>query len=167
MNYFLLSLVIAFGSLQFASAQDIIVKHNGSKLEAKVNYVTESVVVYTSPGENSSGKLGKAEVEKIIYKSGRVELISQKIVVNGHDDWKKIVLTSNPLSVVGLIKKGEIKVKSGRESHGTASFDSKEVEKMKKQAADMGAHVILVNGYDGRIEPSEHNKMEVVVAYGY
>lgn len=167
MNKYLLILVVIFGSLQYVFAQDTIVKHNGSKLEAKVNYVTESVIVYTIPGENSSEKLGKAEVEKIIYKSGRVELISQKIVINGHDDWRKIILTSNPLSVVGLIKKGEIKVRSGKESRGITGFGSKDVEKMKKQAVDMGAHVILVNGYDGRIEPSGHNATETVVAYGY
>jgi hypothetical protein len=166
-NKYLITLSITLGCFQLAFAQDIIVRHSGSKVEAKVNYVTESVVVYTIPGESNSWKLGKAEVEKIIYRSGRVELISQKIVINGHDDWEKVILTSNPLSVVGLVKKGEIKVKTGRESYGAASFESKEIEKMKKLAADMGAHVILVNGYDGRIELSGRNKMEIVTGYGY
>lgn len=166
MNNYLLTIVIIFSSFKIVQGQDVIVKHNGSKLNVKVNYITESAVVFTDTEHDNTSKLGKAEVEKIIYKSGRVEPISQKIEIHGQQDWQKIILTSNPLSVVGLTKKGEIKVKSGRQTHGMANFETHDLEKLKKQAAGMGAHVIVVDGYDGRVE-SNNQKMETVAAYGY
>lgn len=151
---------------RFVSAQDVIVKHDGEKLNVKVNYVTESIIVFTDPLDSHSYKLGKAEVEKIVYKSGRVEPISNKVEVHGKKDWEKIVVTSNPLSVVGLIKKGEIHIKSAHQINGLSNIESRDVEKMKKQAAEMGAHVIVLNGYDARNESLKTND-QIVVAYGY
>lgn len=167
-KYLLASLLI-FCSLLLASAQDVVVKHDGSHLKVKVNYLTESAVAFTIPGETRPIKMGRAEVEKIIYQSGRTEAVSQKVIINGRQDWNKIIVTSNPLSIVGLTKKGEIKVKSGKQAHGVANFESKDIEKIKKQAADMGAHVVVVNGYDGRSEPetSQESKIEIINAYGY
>ena len=166
MNRYLFAIVIIFSSFSLVQGQDIIVKHNGSRLDAKVNYITESMIVYTEAESKNSSKLGRAEVEKIIYKSGRIEPITQKVEVHGEEDWHKIILTSNPLLVVGLTKKGEIKVKSGRQRHGMANFESHDLEKMKKQAAGMGAHVVVVDGYDGRLE-FDKQKIETVAAYGY
>lgn len=169
MKKYLLASLLVFCSFILVSAQDVVIKHDGSQLKVKVNYLTESMVVFTIPGETRSVKMGKAEVEKIIYQSGRTEVVSQKVVINGRQDWNKIVVTSNPLSIVGLTKKGEIKVKSGKQANGMAKFESKDIEKIKKQAADMGAHVVVVNGYDGRNEPdtSQESKTEIINAYGY
>ncbi len=159
-------LVVCCIATRFASAQDVIVKHDGEKLHVRVNYVTESTIVFTNPVDSHSDKLGKAEVEKIVYQSGRVEPISKKVEVHGKKDWEKIIVTSNPLSVVGLIKKGEIHVKSAHHIDGIANMESREVEKMKKQAAEMGAHVIVLSGYDARHESLKTND-QIVVAYGY
>ncbi|MBE9460844.1 hypothetical protein ACFP1I_20100 [Dyadobacter subterraneus] len=166
MKKYLIVLIMCCISTQFVFAQDLIVKHDGAKLNVKVNYVTESIIVYTDPANSHSDKLGKAEVEKIVYKSGRIEPISDKIEVHGKKDWEKIVVTSNPLSVIGLIKKGEIHVKSVHQIHGISNIESKDVEKMKKQAAEMGAHVIVLKGYDARQESIKNND-QVVIAYGY
>lgn len=164
-NYILL-VVICCITTRFVSAQDLIVKHDGEKLNVKVNYVTESTIVFTNPGDSHSAKFGKAEVEKIVYKSGRIEMISDKVEVHGKKDWEKIIVTSNPLSVVGLIKKGEIHLKSAHRINGILNIESRDVEKMKKQAAEMGAHVIVLSSYDARQESIKSND-QVVVAYGY
>ncbi|TKT87308.1 hypothetical protein [Dyadobacter frigoris] len=166
MKNHLLIFVICCISTRFVSAQDVIVKHDGEKLNVKVNYVTESTIVFTDPRDSHSDKLGKAEVEKIVYKSGRIEPISDKVEVHGKKDWEKIVVTSNPLSVVGLIKKGEIHIKSTHQIHGISNIESRDIEKMKKQAAEMGAHVIVLNSYDARQESLKSNE-QIVAAYGY
>ncbi|MEO6685837.1 MAG: hypothetical protein ABIN24_07725 [Dyadobacter sp.] len=166
MKNYLLIFVISCVVSRVVSAQDIVFKHDGEKLNVKVNYVTESIIVFTDPVDSHSAKLGKAEVEKIVYKSGRIEPISNKVEVHGKKDWEKIVVTNNPLSVVGLVKKGEIHVKSDHQIHSISNIESREIEKMKKQAAEMGAHVIVLNGYDARNESFKTNN-QVVVAYGY
>lgn len=154
-------------SMPFVSAQDIIVKHNGEKLNVKVNYMTESAIVFTINGEAKSDIIGKAKVEKIIYKSGREEPITQKVEVHGKKDWDKIVVTRNPLYVVGLAKKGEIHIKPGKELHGIVSYGESDVENMKKQAAAMGAHVIVLDAYDARHQASIKGNDRTVIAYGY
>lgn len=163
----LLFLLFFVSSLTYVTAQDIIVKHDGKKLDVRINYITESSIVFTSPGSATVEKLGKAEVEKVIYKSGRVESISEKVVVNGKKDWEKIVITNNPLSVVGLAKKGEIHVKTNGPVQGISGYETRDLEKIKKQAAEMGAHVIVLDGYDARAEISNKSKDHVVTAYGY
>jgi len=167
MTKFWLGAVISVFSFQAVIAQDIVAKHDGAKLSGKVNYITESVVVFTPQGEKKSFKLGKAEVEKITYKSGRTEYVTPKIEINGREDWEKVSMTTNPLQVIGLSKKGEIKAKSDRQNQGLASFDTRALKKMKKDAADMHAHVILIKPYDGREETGSKNKMETLVVYGY
>ena len=154
-------------SVKFARAQDLIVKHDGHTLSVKVNYLTESNVVFTIPGGTDADQVGKAEVEKIIYKSGRTELISKKVEIRGIEDWQKIVLTNNPLSVVGLTKKGEIYTKASKNVSSMASYEPRDIEKMKKQAAGMGAHVIVLGGYDANNHPRSVGSERVVVAYGY
>ncbi len=153
-------------STQLVFGQDLIVKHDGEKLNVKVNYVTESIIVYTDPADSRSYKLGKAEVERIVYKSGRMEPISQKVEIHGKKDWEKIVVTNNPLSVVGLIKKGEIHIKSAHQIYSLSNIETRDVEKMKKQAAEMGAHVIVLNGYDARAELTKKSD-QILFAYGY
>jgi len=64
-NNYLLTIVIIFSSFKIVQGQDVIVKHNGSKLNVKVNYITESAVVFTDTEHDNTSKLGKAEVEKI------------------------------------------------------------------------------------------------------
>lgn len=162
----LLFFTLCFLSISFVSAQDLIVKHDGGKLNVKVNYMTESAIVFTINGETDSDMIGKAKVEKIIYKSGRVEPITEKVEVHGKKDWEKIIVTRNPLYVVGLAKKGEIHVKSGKELHGIVSYGDSDVENMKKQAASMGAHVIVLEAYDARRQSDNLND-RTVAAYGY
>jgi hypothetical protein len=162
-----LMFVLCSISVTFACAQDLIVKHDGQTLSVKVNYLTESNIVFTTPGETDADQVGKAEVEKIIYKSGRTELISKKVEIHGIQDWQKIVLTNNPLSVVGLTKKGEIHTKVSKNVSSMASYEPRDVEKMKKQAAGMGAHVIVLGGYDANHESRSTGSERVVLAYGY
>jgi hypothetical protein len=159
--------ILCLFSISFASAQDIIVKHDGGKLNVKVNYMTESAIIFTIDGETESDMIGKARVEKIIYKSGRIEPITEKIEVHGKEDWEKIIITRNPLYVIGLTKKGEIHVKSGKELHGIISYGSSDFENMKKQAASMGAHVIVLEAYDARHQTNSIAGDRKVLAYGY
>jgi len=159
--------ILCLFSISFASAQDLIVKHDGGKLNVKVNYITESAIIFTIAGETDSDMIGKARVEKIIYKSGRIEPITEKIEVHGKKDWEKIIITRNPLYVIGLTKKGEIHVKSGKEFNGIVSYGNGDFENMKKQAASMGAHVIVLEAYDARQQSGSTGVDHKVLAYGY
>jgi hypothetical protein len=127
-------------------AQDKLVKHSGETVEVKVVRVTDYSIVYKYPGEDAEQTIGKLAVGKITYASGRSEDISEKIVVNGKDDWEKVQIVEDKTQVIGLKKGGEIRGKtSGLMSYNTAgSADKKATRKLKEAAAELGSPFILM-----------------------
>jgi len=150
-NLFLL-LTLTYGSLVTLAqttnpTNDKMKKHSGQTVEVKVLKVNETTITYKFPGEDAEQTIGKYAVASITYgSSGRVEEVSEKIVVSGKDDWEKVVILTDPSEVVGLKKGEEIKGKtSGYFSYNTAgSADKKATRKIKEEAAEIGAPIILL-----------------------
>lgn len=130
----------------FAFSQDKMYKHDGEKLDVKIIKVAEYTIIYKFPGEESEQTIGKLAVNKIVYGSGRTEEISEKVIVNGKDDWENVQIIEDKSQVIGLKKKDEIRGKtSGFYSFHTAgSADKKATKKLKEAAAEMGAAFILM-----------------------
>ncbi|CAG5003859.1 hypothetical protein DYBT9275_03244 [Dyadobacter sp. CECT 9275] len=152
-------------------AQDIIVKHNGEKLKVKVNYLTESGVAYSEPGVEGIRTVGKPEVERIIYQAGMVEMVSAKVDVRGEGDWEKVVVTFNPLDVTGLKKRGEVASSLGSNSdfHGRKGGSRKEMDRVKRNAASLGGHIVYIKRVDAVNWDKEATGdiREMAVIYGY
>jgi hypothetical protein len=121
-------------------------KHTGEKLDVKIIKVGEFTVTYSYPNETAEQTIGKYAIAKIEYASGRKEDISDKIIISSKDDWEKVVLLEDVSMVVGLKKQGEIKGKtSGMYSFRTSgNADKKALERLKKDAAELGAQFILL-----------------------
>lgn len=82
-------LVLLFALItSIVSAQaDKIYKHNGEVITGKVVKLEEFTIVFKYDGEDAENTVSKYAIEKIVYgKSGRVEEVTEKIVVNGEDD---------------------------------------------------------------------------------
>jgi hypothetical protein len=142
----LLSFTALIGVIAFAQ-NDKMKKHSGETLEVKVIKVNETTINFKYPGEDAEQTIGKYAIESITYgTSGRKEVISEKIVVSGKDDWEKVVILTDPSEVLGLKKGEEIKGKtSGLLSYNTAgSADKKATRKIKEEAAALGAPFILM-----------------------
>ena len=141
----LLSLVALFVTV-LSFGQDKMYKHTGETIDVKILKLGEFTISYTYPNETAEQTIGKYAVAKIEYASGRKEDITEKIVVNDKDDWEKVVLLEDVSMVVGLKKQGEIKGKTaGLISYRTAgNADKKSMERLKKEAAELGAPFILL-----------------------
>ena len=142
-----LFIVMIFGALLTFAQNDKMKKHAGENLEVKVVKVTETTIIYKYPGEDAEQTIGKYAVASITYgSSGRVEQITEKIVVSGKDDWEKVVILTDASEVIGLKKGEEIRGKtSGLISYNTAgSADKKATRKIKEEAAELGAQFILM-----------------------
>ena len=121
--------------------------------------------------------MAEKQVEKIVFSSGRVQQVSEKIVINGKDDWEKVAITSLESDIKGLVRKGEVKgSKTGSSLSNTAKVQEKAEREMKEEAAEMGAHVIFIKNYQVRdaggmnaITGFGHNAKASVsgIAYGY
>jgi sRNA-binding regulator protein Hfq len=132
-------------SLIFAQV-DVITKHSGETLSGKVIRVDEYIVVYKYDGEDAENSISKYAIEKIVYgKSGRVEEVTEKIVVNGEEDWNKVVILEDKSYIAGLKKVGEIKGKTAFINlHTGNTGDSKAEMKLKMEAAKLGCEFIFM-----------------------
>jgi sRNA-binding regulator protein Hfq len=129
-----------------ATAQvDKIYKHNGEVVEGKVVKLEEYTVIFKYDGEDAENTIGKYAVEKIVYgKTGRVEEVTEKIVVNGEADWEKVVILEEKSYIAGLKKVDEIRGKTGLINYHTGNTADKKAEKkLKMAAAAMGCPFIL------------------------
>ena len=131
-----------------ANAQvDVITKHNGESVKGKVLRIEEYTVVYKYDGEDAENSIGKYAIEKIVYgKSGRVEEVTDKIVVSTEEDWEKVVVLEDKAFIAGLKKVEEVRGKTGLINYHTGNTGDKKAEKkLKMAAAAIGCPFILMN----------------------
>ncbi len=143
-NIFVL-IISLFSSALFAQL-DVITKHSGETVSGKVIRVDEYIVVFKYDGEDAENSISKYAIEKIVYgKSGRVQDVTEKIVVNGEDDWNKVVILEDKSYIAGLKKVGEIKGKTAFINlHTGNTGDSKADKKLKMEAAKIGCPFIFM-----------------------
>lgn len=142
-------IVFALMSLMFpllVSAQtDVIKKHNGETVNGKVKRIEEYTVVFVYDGEEAENTLSKYAIEKITYKSGRVEEVTEKIVVRSEDDWEKVVVFEEKSYIAGLKKVDEIRGKTSLINFQTGNTgDKKADKKLKMAAAAMGCPFVFM-----------------------
>ena len=143
-NILLFSMIL---TTSFVVAQaDVISKHSGENVTGKVVRVDEYTVVFKYDGEDAENSIGKYAIEKIVYgKSGRVEDVTEKIVVSGEADWEKVVILEEKSYIAGLKKVGDVRGKTGLINFQTGNTGDKKAEKkLKMAAAVLGCPFILM-----------------------
>ena len=98
--------------INFVSAQnDKIYKHNGETVDGTVVRLDEYTITFKYLNEDAENVVGKYAIEKIVYgKSGRTEEITEKITINGEDDWEKVVILEDKAYIAGLKKGDEVRI---------------------------------------------------------
>ena len=144
MKKFLL-LAVAFLGFAANAQVDEIYKHNGEVVDGKVVKLEEYTVIFKYDGEDAENTIGKYAIEKIVYgKTGRVEEVTEKIVINGEADWEKVVILEDKAYIAGLKKVDEVRGKTGLINYHTGNTGDKKAEKkLKIEAAKMGCPFIL------------------------
>src|SRR5690554_2635038 len=89
----ILMFVLLFIGIVTQAQSDKIHKHNGDVISGKIVRINEKTITFIYDNESSEQIIGKYAVEKITHgSSGREEEISERIVVNGEQDWDKIIV---------------------------------------------------------------------------
>ncbi|MBL7760479.1 MAG: hypothetical protein JNK08_07270 [Sediminibacterium sp.] len=142
MYLLLAGLAISFKSVAQA---DKVYLHNGKVVTGSVVKVAEYTVIYKYEGEDAEQVAGKYAVHKIIYKSGREEVITDKIEVNSKDDWEKVVVLEDKSQIAGLNKVAEVKGKTALINYHTAATgDRKALKRLKEETASLGCAFVLI-----------------------
>lgn len=146
MRKIILMSIILFGFGCAKAQSDVITKHSGEKVEGTVIRLDEYTITFKYVGEDAENTVSKYAVEKIVYgKSKRVEEITQKIIINGEDDWEKVVILEDKGYIAGLKKVGEVRGKTGLINFQTGNTgDKKAQKKLKMDAAKLGCPFILL-----------------------
>lgn len=162
MRKFSTLVALLFGATVAFGQSDKMYKHSGEKLDVKITKVGEFTINFTYPNEAAEQTIAKYAVAKIEYgASGRKEEITEKVVIGSKDDWEKVVILEDVAATVGLKRQGEIRGKTGGMfSYRTSgNADRKAMERLKKEAAEMGApFVLLTSEKDSRFTTQQIKK---------
>ncbi len=163
----ILILLLALGISVTLSAQtkpDKLFLQNETK-EVMVKEVGLSEIKYTFPKEETIYSINKYLVQKIVFGSGREEIIEIPFKdVNGLTDMDKVFVTYNPDEVKGLINLGELYSKATGVTvfSNMSTVKNRSLDKMKAEATMLGANAVLIsdarsrgNYYGNEIIPSQ------------
>jgi len=122
---------------------------NNQRIACSVKELTPDAVKYTFPGEDVINTVYKNTVQKIVFKSGRVQLFAEATsykTIASVLDFDKVTVTSVEEEVKGLFKISDVNSKA----KGTTVYSSQErvkeraYRKIKIQAAMFGANIIYL-----------------------
>jgi len=142
------SILLTILSFQ-ASAQLDTIYSNNDKIPCIISEVTPDAVKYKYKGEDVVNSIYKNTVEKIVFRSGRVQQFAEATsykTVKGASDYENVTLTRVESEIHGLFKLGDVSAKA----KGTTVYSSMEkvkeraIRKMKIQAAMMGGNIVYL-----------------------
>jgi len=166
--FFLLSLLML--SL-ISYSQDKIVTHHGDTIKCYIIDSADSSIEFNYIGDDSSNDISQYLVKELIFEDGTVREVSDKVIINGVDDWEKVQITIEAADVEGLVCFGEVKSSSNSIWSTTANslMDKKAMDRLKRQAARNGCHIILImktTDWDGRNDDGSNASVKGI-AYKY
>jgi hypothetical protein len=148
---FVITLMLVTLSLNAQTAQtpsppvDTIFKLNGSQLLVSITTVTPSYISFVLPGKSEEFTIERKEVHKIIYKTGKIEILN-KAAFELLDDsmWEAVWMTEDKKEVGDLYMLGEIEAQSPSSARSPSAAKKGAIIKLKKKAANMNGTLILV-----------------------
>ncbi len=122
---------------------------NDEHFACTIKEITPDAVQFSYPNEDLLNSVYKTTIQKIVFKSGRVQIFAEATsykTINSADDYEDVSLSQVESEVQGLYKIGDV----GAKARGTTIYANMEkvrergVLKMKIQAAMMGANVVYI-----------------------
>lgn len=149
LKFAILTLLILPLFAEMAHAQVDTIYSNSDKIACNVKEITTDAIKYAYPGEDLLNSVYKNVVQKIVFKSGRVQTFAEASsfkTINSVLDYDKVTITTIADEVKGLYKLGDVSAKA----KGTTVYSSQErvkeraYRKFKIQAAMLGGNIILL-----------------------
>lgn len=129
-----------------AKAQmDSVFFHNGVVEEASVLKINEFTIELKFKNEDALRNFSKYAIDKVVYKSGRIEKMSPKILVDDDSSWNNVIVLDDKSSSVGLKRLGQISSHTAFINLHTSYTGEKKAHKLLlKEAANLKANFILI-----------------------
>lgn len=146
---FTATLILVFGLTQAVENNklpvDTIYQLGGKVLPVDVTKVTTGYVSFVYPGVDEVFTIERKQVQKIVYKNGRIEEYNKPVVMMiDEDDWEAVWLTEDKKDVVNMYKRGNISAKSPPSSRSPKAAKKSAIIRIQKKASNMKGQVVLV-----------------------
>ena len=124
---------------------DTIYNLNGSVILGDVTTVTPLYLSFVLQGTREEYTVERKEVQKVVYKNGRIEVFN-KAAFQILDDsmWEAVWLTEKKKDVGDLYMLGEIEATSPSSARSSSAAKKGAIIKLQKKAANLNGTVILV-----------------------
>jgi hypothetical protein len=128
-----------------SAPHDTIFKLNGSVMPVDITTVTPTYISFVFPGKKDEFTIERKEVQQIIYKSGKIDVLN-KAAFELIDDssWEAVWMTEDKKEVGDLYMLGEIEARSPSSARSASAAKKGAIIKLKKKAANMKGSLILV-----------------------
>jgi hypothetical protein len=124
---------------------DTIIKLGGKRIICSVKKINASSVTYSLPNSSNMIDLPRKDIEKIIYKNGKIDVFNKPVfAVVDQMDWQAVMITENPADVRGLYQRGVIKATASSGSRSPKAAKQNATIRLQKKAANMGAMMVLI-----------------------
>lgn len=124
---------------------DTIVKLNGSLIAGDITKISSSYINFKLLDNPEQYTIERKEVHKIIYKTGRIEVLNQaafQLLDEGM--WEAVWITEDQADVASLYLLGEIEATSPSSARSASAAKKGATIKAQKKAANMSGTIILV-----------------------
>jgi hypothetical protein len=125
---------------------DTIIRLGNRKIPALVKQISSLTVSYALPSKpDSIIRLELKELEKIIYRNGRVDIFNKPPIDEvGEFDWESILITHKKKDIEGLYKHCDVAGKSKPNARSKKDAQQSATIKIRKQAAAAKSSIILI-----------------------
>lgn len=139
--------LLPFSLSSYAQSDTVII--NNEKIACLIKEITPEAVKYTLPGEDVINSVYKNGVQKIIFKSGRIQTFAESTsykTVTDVMDYDKVTITSVEGEIKGLFKIVDVSAKA----KGTTVYSNQEkvkdraYKKLKIEAAMFGGNIVFL-----------------------
>lgn len=143
----------------FCFGQTDTIFSNNEKISCSVKEVTLDAVKYTYIDEEVVNSIYKNVIQKIVFKSGRVQTFAESTsfkTINGVDDYENVSISQVESEVKGLFKVGDVssKAKGASTLSNQERVKERAYRKLKIGAALMGGNIVYLTN-----QRTEGNKM--------
>lgn len=124
---------------------DTIFKLNGSLIPVDVTTVTPTYISFIFPGKSEEFTIERKEVHKIVYKTGKVDVLNQAaFALIDESSWEAVWITEDKKEIGDLYLLGEVEARSPSSARSPSAAKKGAIIKLKKKAANMKGTLILV-----------------------
>lgn len=126
-------------SLSFLAQTHVIVKHNGERIKANYIKTNNNIIYYNSGQDQINQTISTYAVAELVDATTNVSTkISDKIIVNGEQDYKKVIVIA-PNATTGLSNTPiDFKLKNRVKGQTPIAIEQQNINTLKRNAAKQG-----------------------------